>query len=94
MRRERRRASSGCRLIEIAAGPAGNINPLSLLLEPGQDPANKQVGFPSAQFLYAGGGFLTTTLTFDPKADTVRVVFFDPKTGQTTFDQALRYGQS
>ncbi len=79
------------RLIEIAAGPAGNINPLSLILEPGQE-ANKKLGFPAEQFLYAGGGFLTTTLTFDPRANTVRVVFFDPMKKAVTYDQALTFG--
>lgn len=81
------------RLIEIAAGPAGNINPLSLVLEPGQD-ANKKLAFPPEQFVFAGGGFLTTTLTFDPRADTVRVVFTDPmKNGMAIYDQTLKDGQ-
>lgn len=79
--------------LEIATGPAGNINPLSLVLEPGQE-ANKQIVFPSEQFLYAGGGFQTTTLTFDPKANTVRVVFMDPAKGDAvTCDQTLRFGE-
>jgi phosphodiesterase/alkaline phosphatase D-like protein len=85
------RAGVRRRLIEIAVGPAGNINPLELVLEPGQD-ANKKIAFPPDQFLFAGGAFATTTLTFDPKADTVRVVFFNPKTGVTTYDQALTFG--
>ncbi|MBS1150254.1 MAG: Phosphodiesterase/alkaline phosphatase [Myxococcaceae bacterium] len=81
------------RLIEIAAGPAGHVNPLALVLEPGQDPANKKLAFPPDQFLFAGSGFLTTTLTFDPKADTVRVVFADPKKAEPTiYDQTLTFG--
>ena len=79
-------------LIEIAAGPAGNVNPLSLVLEPGQE-ANKKIAFPADQFLFAGGGFLTTTLTFDPKADTVRVVFTDSmKAGVSMYDETLTFG--
>jgi alkaline phosphatase D len=86
------RAGTRRRLIEIAAGPAGNINPLSLVLEPGQD-ANKKIAFPPDQFIFAGGGFLTTTLTFDPKADTVRVVFTDPMKGaEPIYDQKLTFG--
>ena len=81
------------RLLEIAAGPAGNINPLSLILEPGQE-ANKRLGFPPDQFLFAGGGFLTTTLTFDPRSNTVRVVFFDPMRSATLYDRALTFGAS
>lgn len=81
-------------LTEICAGPAGNINPLSLVLEPGGDPANKKLAFPPAQFPFAGGGFLTTTLTLNPHTDTVRVVFTDPmQNGKTLCDQTLRFGQ-
>lgn len=81
------------RFLEIAAGPAGNINPLSLVLEPGQE-ANRKIAFPPDQFVFAGGGFLTTTLTFDPKADTVRVVFTDPRQdGKVLYDQALKFGE-
>jgi alkaline phosphatase D len=87
------KAGARRRLIEIAAGPAGNINPLSLVLEPGQE-ANKKLAFPPDQFLFAGGGFLTTTLTFDPQADTVRVVFIDPSSGATPlYDQRLTFGK-
>ena len=86
------RAGTRRRLIEIAAGPAGNVNPLSLVLEPGQE-ANKKIAFPADQFLFAGGGFLTTTLTFDPKADTVRVVFTDSmKAGVSMYDETLTFG--
>jgi|CXWL01.1.fsa_nt_gi alkaline phosphatase D len=80
------------RLIEITAGPAGNVNPLWLVLEPGQE-ANKRVAFPPDQFLYAGGNFLNTLLTFDPRANTVRVVFTDPEKGETVCDQTLTFGQ-
>ncbi len=81
------------RLMEIAAGPAGNINPLWLVLDPGQE-ANKKIAFPPEQFLFAGSGFLATVLTFDPKADTVRVVFTDPMKGATpVFDQTLTFGK-
>ncbi|MFO0598327.1 MAG: alkaline phosphatase D family protein [Myxococcaceae bacterium] len=77
---------------EITVGPAGNINPLNLVLEPGQE-ANKPVVFPPSQFLYAGGNFQATTFTFDPKNDTVRVVFQDPKMGDAmTCDQTLKFG--
>ncbi|MBL8915574.1 MAG: alkaline phosphatase D family protein, partial [Archangium sp.] len=61
------------KLYEVTAGPAGNINPLNLVLEPGQE-SNRPVVFPPSQFLYAGGNFQATVLTFDPKANTVRVV--------------------
>lgn len=77
------------KLFEVTAGPAGNINPLNLVLEPGQE-ANRPVVFPPNQFLYAGGNFQATVLTFDPKANTVRVVFIDPKAGDAvTCDQTL-----
>lgn len=79
-------------MYEVTVGPAGNINPLNLVLEPGQE-ANKPVVFPPNQFLYAGGNFQATTLTFDPKANTVRVVFIDPKAGDAvTCDQTLTWG--
>jgi alkaline phosphatase D len=78
---------------EICAGPAGNINPLTLVLEPGQE-MNKKLVFPPEQFLYAGGGFQATTLTFDPQANTVRVKFLDPAQGDAvTCDQTLRFGE-
>ena len=80
--------------LEICVGPAGNINPLTLVLEPGQE-ANKKIVFPPEQFLYAGGDFQSTTLTFDPKANTVRVVFIDPTKPEpvVTCDQTLTFGQ-
>ncbi len=80
------------RLIEITAGPAGNVNPLWLVLEPGQE-ANKRVAFPPDQFIWAGANFLNTLLTFDPRANTVRVVFTDPAKGETVCDQTLTFGQ-
>ncbi|MFT3713664.1 MAG: alkaline phosphatase D family protein [Archangium sp.] len=77
------------KLFEVTVGPAGNINPLNLVLEPGQE-SNKPVVFPPSQFLYAGGNFQATVFTFDPKANTVRVVFIDPKAGDAvTCDQTL-----
>jgi hypothetical protein len=55
---------------------------------------NRKIVFPPEQFLYAGGGFQATTLTFDPKANTVRVVFIDPaKNDAVTCDQTLRFGE-
>ena len=81
------------RYVEICVGPAGNINPLTLVLEPGQE-ANKKIVFPPEQFLYAGGNFQATTLTFDPQANTVRVVFLDATQGdKLTCDQTLRFGE-
>lgn len=78
---------------EMAVGPAGNINPLTLVLEPGQE-ANKKVVFPPEQFLFAGGGFHACTLTFDPKANTVRVIFIDAtKDDLVTCDQTLTFGE-
>lgn len=77
---------------EICVGPAGNINPLSLVLVPGQE-RNREVGFPSDQFLYAGGTFQATTLTFDPQSNTVKVVFVDPAQGESeTYNETLRFG--
>lgn len=78
---------------EVCVGPAGNINPLTLVLEPGQE-ANKKIVFPPEQFLYASGAFQATTLTFDPKANSVRVQFFDPlKDDAATTDQTLHFGE-
>lgn len=38
--------------------------------------------------------FQATTLTFDPNANTVRVVFLDPKQGDAkTCDQVVTFGQ-
>ncbi len=79
------------RFMEIAGGPAGHGNPLSLVLEPGQE-ANREIAFPQRQFLFASGDTNATTLTLDPKADTVRVVFQGATSGRTTFDQVLRFG--
>jgi phosphodiesterase/alkaline phosphatase D-like protein len=78
---------------EVCVGPAGNVNPLSVVIESGvqRDIADF---FPPEQFLYQAGAFQATTLTFDPKADTVRVRFFDPKQSDAvTCDQTLRFGQ-
>jgi alkaline phosphatase D len=79
--------------VEICVGPAGNVNPLTLVLEPGQE-ENRKIVFPPDQFLYASGAFQATVLTFDPKANTVRVVFLDPKKGDAaTCDQTLRFAE-
>lgn len=87
------RAGERRRFIEVCVGPAGNINPLTLVLEPGQE-ANRKIVFPPDQFLYASGAFQATVFTFDPKADTVRVVFVDPKQGDAvTCDQTLKFGE-
>lgn len=81
------------RLFEICVGPAGNVNPLAIVLEPGNE-QNRGDFFPPAQFLYASGAFQATTLTFDPKANQVRVVFLDPKQGDlVTCDQQVKFGQ-
>jgi alkaline phosphatase D len=78
---------------EVCVGPAGNVNPLSVVIESGV-PRDLADFFPPEQFLYQSGAFQATTLTFDPKTDTVRVRFFDPKQGDAvTCDQALRFGQ-
>ncbi|MBE2253478.1 MAG: alkaline phosphatase D family protein [Myxococcus sp.] len=81
------------RFFEICVGPAGNVNPLSVVLEPGNE-ANRGDFFPPSQFLYAAGAFQATTLTFDPQANAVRVVFIDPKQGElVTCDQRVTFGQ-
>lgn len=79
------------RYLEVAAGPAAHVNPLSLVFEPGQE-ANREIAFPSKQFLFASGGFNSTVLTFDPKADTVRIVFKDASTNTTTLDREFTFG--
>ena len=72
---------------EITGG-AGNINPLNPGARAGAGKRTNPVVFPPSQFLYAGGEFPGTTFTFDPKNDTVRVVFQDPKMGDAmTCDQ-------
>ncbi|MDP1915560.1 MAG: alkaline phosphatase D family protein [Myxococcales bacterium] len=81
------------KFFEICVGPAGNVNPLSVVLEPGNE-ANRKDFFPPSQFLYAAGAFQATTLTFDPQANTVRVVFLDPKQADlVTCDQQVTFGQ-
>lgn len=81
------------RYFEVCLGPAGNVNPLSVVLEPGYE-ANRADFFPPSQFLYASGAFQATTLTFDPRANTVRVRFLDPKkTEPVTCDQTLKPGE-
>lgn len=74
---------------EIAAGPAGNVNPLAFVLDPSASASDRNLAFPPEQFLFAYGGFSATTLTFDPVADTVRVVFIDGPSGQTKYDEEL-----
>lgn len=81
----------GSPYVELVGGPAGHGNPLSLVLEPGQE-ANKEIAFPSNQFLFATGGVNATTVTLDPKADTVRVVFQNATTRAVTWDQVLKFG--
>lgn len=76
------------RFLEVCAGPAANVNPLGLVLEPGNE-KNRADFFPPAQFLYASGAFQATTLTFDPKANTVRVRFIDPKKGDEVTGNVL-----
>lgn len=77
---------------EILGGPVGNVNPLSLTLEPGQE-VNRKIAFPPAQFDYAAGAFQATTLVFDPAANTVRVIFLDPaKDDAVTFDRSFTFG--
>lgn len=88
------RSGSRSKYLETCVGPAGNVNPLSLVLEPGQE-ANKKIAFPPDQFLYAGGTFQATTFTFDPRANTVRIKFIDPaKDDAVTYDQTLTFGVS
>lgn len=62
---------------EICAGPAANVNPLGIVLE--SNDRSRNDFFPPAQFLYASGAFQATTITLDPKTDSVRVRFVDPK---------------
>lgn len=78
--------------LEVAAGPAAHVNPLAVLLEPGQE-ANRETAFPKQQFLFASGGYNSTVLTFDPKTDTVRVVYIDAKTDTTTLDRTFTFGE-
>jgi alkaline phosphatase D len=81
------------RFFEVCVGPAGNVNPVAVVLEPGNE-ANRGDFFPTSQFLYASGAFQATTLTFDPNANTVRVVFLDPKKNdEKTCDQVVKFGQ-
>jgi alkaline phosphatase D len=79
------------RHLEICGGPAAHVNPLSLTLEAGQE-SNRAIAFPPDQFLFASGGYSATALTFDPKSDSVRVVFKRAGAGETTYDQVLRWG--
>ncbi|MBX5482132.1 MAG: alkaline phosphatase D family protein [Myxococcaceae bacterium] len=79
-------------LWEIAVGPGGNgNNPLALVLE-GDDPQNRELAFPSAQFAYASGDIAGTFLTFDPKQNAVRVRFVDPVTRADRYDAWLHQG--
>lgn len=75
------------------SGEDAGANPLALLFEPGQE-QNRKLACPPEQFVFATGGFNATTLTFDPKADTVRAVFINSADGKTTYDEALAFGGS
>lgn len=75
---------------EITVGPGGSaVNPLGTLWEEGF--ANRDVIFPCEQFVFAHGRQnAATILSFDPDADTVRVTFEDPLTGEVLFDEVLQ----
>jgi alkaline phosphatase D len=70
------------RMWEIAMGPAGNMCDWR---------SYRQV--PADQFLFKRNDFSATTMRFDPAADSVQVKFFNPKTNQVLFNQAVRFGQ-
>lgn len=81
------------RYFESCVGPAGNVNPLSIVLEPGNE-RNRGDFFPPSQFLHAAGAFQATLFTFDPRKNSVRVVFIDPKQGDAvTFDRTVTFGE-
>jgi alkaline phosphatase D len=76
---------------EILVGPGANHNnPLSVLLEPGTSAKDRESAFPARQTPFAHGLDSTTTLTFDPKDDSVRVRYLDAATGEARWDQVLR----
>jgi alkaline phosphatase D len=60
---------------EVAAGPGGNLgNPLGTAAD--QENLREQV-FPAGQFFYGAGTIASTTMTFDPRRNLVRVRFVD-----------------
>ncbi len=80
------------RYLDIAVGPSGNgPNPLAVLSDAGHLPVEDV--FPKAHFHFGSGIWpATTTLTFDPLNDDLRVRFVDarPETrGAVLFDQTL-----
>jgi len=81
-------------LLEIMVGPGGprTLNVLPTLVE--QVPDQEEVYFPSDQFLFRSDKIATTLLTFDPSSDEVRILFLDPSTGETLYDERLRSGVS
>jgi phosphodiesterase/alkaline phosphatase D-like protein len=79
-------------LYEIMVGPGGprTLNVLPTLVE--QAPDQAEVYFPSNQFIFRSDQLSATFLTFDPVADTVRVRFLDPETGEARYDEVLQGG--
>jgi alkaline phosphatase D len=77
-------------LYEIMVGPGGprTLNVLPTLVELAPDQA--EVYFPSDQFIFRSGELSVTLLTFDPVANTVRVRFLDPETGEARYDEVLQ----
>jgi alkaline phosphatase D len=77
----------GRQIWEVAVGPSGNLgNPLALLIN---DPDQRDLVFPESQFLYGGARLSSTTLTFDPRADTVRVRYVAGNDGEVLFDETI-----
>ena len=75
------------RMWEVMAGPGANgPNPITLVWE---SPENRETAFPKAQFNYVSGNFAVTTLTFNPKDDSVVVRFIDPATDAVSYEARL-----
>jgi len=77
---------------EILCGPAASTgNPVALLVD---DPDLREQWTPADRFEHFSGQWATTTLTFDPAADTVRVRFADGLTGEVLYDDVLRAAEA
>lgn len=78
-------------IFEILCGPGGSSpNPLAGAVE--LQPSLAEQFFPEKQFLYYRLNHAATLLTFDPEAESVRVLFVDGETRETLFDQTLSAG--
>jgi alkaline phosphatase D len=79
------------RMWEILAGPGGSgSSRRQRAAETSPDWYARY--YPEATARHSSGRWAATYLDLDPEADTVRVRFVDGESGQTAYDEVLRYG--